>query len=110
MRVPRPNPDDPVVARPAASTRLRALREEIAARSRAEHEEAHRETVRDLVIASLQAMGWVAIGLFLIAWALHTTSESWGRIAFYSGVAIGNGGWIFTMLAAYRRGEQRGDW
>ena len=106
----RPRADDQPGAAPAASSRLRALREEIATRNRAENEEAGRETRRDLIITSLQAMGWVAIGIFLMAWALHTTSETWGRIAFYAGVAIGNGGWIFTMLAAYRRGEQRGDW
>ena len=89
---------------------LRALREEIAARHRAENEEAGRETRRDLVVSSLQAMGWAAAGIALIAWALHTTSEAYGRMAFYAGIAIGNGGWIFTMLGAYRRGERRGDW
>lgn len=89
---------------------LRALREEMAARNRDQHVEAEREKWRDLAVSALQAMGWVAIGLALIAWALHSTSDTYGRIAFYSGVAIGNGGWVFTMLAAYRRGEKRGDW
>ena len=97
-------------SRGAAGPRLRALREQIAARNREENEEASRETRRDLVMASIHAVGWVALGLFLIAFALHTTSEAYGRMAFYAGVAIGNGGWIFTMLAAYRRGERRGDW
>lgn len=89
---------------------LAELREAIAARARRERELAQGDTLRDLLVTVLQCFGWVAIGLFLVAWAFHTTSETWGRIAFLSGIAIGNGGWIFTMLAAYRRGEKRGDW
>ena len=100
----------PDAGRTPAKVSLRALREQMAARSRDEHEEAEREKWRDLASSALQAMGWAATGIALIAWALHSTSETYGRIAFYSGVAIGNGGWIFTMLAAYRRGEKRGDW
>ena len=110
MSDPRTVPDEREPSRPAAGPTLRALREEIATRHRAENEEARRETRRDLVMASLQATAWVALGLFLVAFAVHTTSEAYGRIAFYAGIAIGNGGWIFTMLAAYRRGERRGDW
>ena len=106
----RPLPDEGGAPRGAAAPSLRALREEIATRTREENEEAKRETRRDLLRSSLQATAWVALGLFLIAWAMHTTSEAYGRIAFYAGVAIGNGGWIFTMLGAYRRGERRGDW
>ena len=90
--------------------RLAELRKGIEDRSRAERELARRDTLRDLAFTALQCVGWVALGLFLVAWALHTTSATWGRIAFLSGIAIGNGGWIFTMLAAYRRGERRGDW
>lgn len=90
--------------------RLAELREAIAARARAERELARGDLRRDLVSTVLQCFFWVALGLFLIAWAFHTTSETWGRIAFLAGIAIGNGGWIFTMLAAYRRGEKRGDW
>ena len=110
MNDTRPLPDEREAARGSAGPRLRALREEIAARTREQNEAASRETRRDLVMASIQAVGWVALGLFLIAFAMHTTSEAYGRMAFYAGVAIGNGGWIFTMLAAYRRGERRGDW
>jgi hypothetical protein len=90
--------------------RLAELRDAIAARARVEREQAQGDTLRDLLSTALQCVAWVALGLFLIAWAFHTTSETWGRIAFLSGIAIGNGGWIFTMLAAYRRGEKRGDW
>lgn len=95
---------------PRSGARLRALREEMAARNRAQNEEASRDTLRDLAVSALQSVAWVALGIALIAFALHTTSEVYGRMAFYAGIAIGNGGWVFTMLAAYRRGERRGDW
>ena len=86
------------------------LREEMYARHRGEREDAERDTRRDLALTALACVGWVALGLFLVLWSFHTTSLIYGRIAFLSGIAIGNGGWIFTMLAAYRRGEKRGDW
>jgi len=90
--------------------RLARLRDEMAARHRAAHERADRERTRDLALTAVQCVAWVLAGLALIGWAFHTTSMTWGRIAFLSGIAVGNGGWIFTILAAYRRGEQRGDW
>ena len=90
--------------------RLARLRDEMAERARTAHERAQRDQVRDLVLTAVQCVAWVAAGLALIGWAFHTTSMTWGRIAFLGGIAIGNGGWIFTILAAYRRGEARGDW
>ena len=106
-RVSAPPPDE---SPPVAGATLRSLREQMLARSREERAEADREMRRDLALTALQCVGWMAVGLFLFALAFHTTSETYGRIAFYAAIAIGNGGWIFTMLAAYRRGEQRGDW
>ena len=90
--------------------RLARLRDEMTARDRLAYEDAERDRMRDLAITSLQCMAWVLAGLALIGWAFHTTSMTWGRIAFLSGIGIGNAGWIFTILAAHRRGEQRGDW
>ena len=101
-------PREPV--RVAASARLRGLRAEMAVRDREALAHAAGDTRRDLARTALHCTGWVALGLFLVLWSFHTTSLTWGRIAFLSGIAIGNGGWIFTMLAAYRRGEARGDW
>ena len=99
-----------VPVRAPVPARLRQLREQMAARDREALGRAAGDTRRDLVLTALQCVGWVAIGIFLLLWSFHTTSTTWGRIAFLSGIAIGNGGWIFTMLAAYRRGERRGDW
>ena len=86
------------------------LREEMAARHRESLAEAQRETRRDLIRTAILCVCWVALGLFLILWSFHTTSLAYGRIAFFAGIGIGTGGWVFTMLGAYRRGEQRGDW
>ena len=72
--------------------------------------EARRATRRDLAWTALQCVCWVVAGLFLIAWSLHTTDPTLGRAAFAAGIGVGNGGWLFTVLAAYRRGEKRGDW
>ena len=89
---------------------LTRLREEMAARRREEAVQARRDLVRDLALTALQCLGWSALGIALILWSAHTTSATHGWIAFWSGVGTGNAGIVFTLLAAYRRGEQRGDW
>lgn len=83
---------------------------EMAARRAAAHRAAERDRVRDLVGTALQCFGWSGLGIFLILWSAHTTNMTYGIIAFWSGFGIGNGGVIFSLLGAYRRGEQRGDW
>ena len=55
-------------------------------------------------------MGWCVLGLAGIAWGVHTTDEALGQMAFWGGVGVGNVGWLFSVLGAYRRGERRGDW
>lgn len=75
-----------------------------------QHEDAERDRYRDLLLTALQCMGWSAAGIFLILWSAHTTDVTCGTAAFFAGLGVGNGGIIFTLLAAYRRGELRGDW
>lgn len=86
------------------------LYEEIQARSVQESHEAGRDTVRDLAITALTCLVWAIVGVALIAWSAHTSNLFAGRLAFVSGVGVGNAGVIFTLLGAYRRGEKRGDW
>ena len=80
----------------------------------ASHHEAERlaarATRRDLALTALLCAAWCIAGLALVGWAFHTTDEDAGRLAFVLGVGGGNAGIIFTCLAAYRRGEERGDW
>lgn len=92
------------------SEKLKDLREGIAARSIVEAEQAKRETWRDLFYTALLCVVWAATGIMLILWSAHTTSLFYGKLAFFSGIAIGNGGILYCLLAAYRRGERRGDW
>jgi hypothetical protein len=86
------------------------LLDEMSLRRAAAEEEADRLRNRDLVRSGLACIGWCALGLFLIMWSAHTTDLLYGRMAFFAGLGIGNGGIIFTLLAAWRRGERRGDW
>jgi hypothetical protein len=88
----------------------REILREMSRRRAAEAVEARRATRRDLASTALQCVAWVALGVVLIGWSIHTTDPVLGRAAFAAGVGAGNGGWLFTVLAAYRRGEQRGDW
>jgi hypothetical protein len=84
--------------------------ESMAERRRAEAVQANRDKAWDYVLTALKCFVWCAVGTFLIAWSAHTTDETLGRAAFWGGLGIGNAGIIFTLLAAYRRGEKRGDW
>lgn len=79
-----------------------------------EHERAHRQAQvdrrRDAVRTALLCLFWCAAGLALIGLGFHLESSVWALPAFYAGVAVGNAGIILTLLAAYQRGEKRGDW
>ena len=84
--------------------------EQLQARRAEETHEARAELRRDLVRSALLCWFWAALGIALILWSAHTTSMFYGRMAFVAGIGTGNGGVIFTLLGAYRRGEKRGDW
>ena len=86
------------------------IREELQSRRFAEHREAQRDTWWDYTRTALRCFGWCALGVALLAWSVHTNDESWGRVAFWGGLGIGNAGIIFSILGLYRRGEARGDW
>lgn len=84
--------------------------ESMAVKRREEAVQANRDKVRDYVLTALSCFAWCGAGVFLIAWSAHTTDQTLGNAAFWGGLGIGNAGIIFTLLAAYRRGEKRGDW
>jgi hypothetical protein len=86
------------------------LLEEIGARRRAEQVEADRVRRRALTRAAAACVGWLVIGLYLLGWSMHTTDLRYAGAAFVGGLTLGNGGIIFTLLRAYRQGEERGDW
>lgn len=80
----------------------------------AKHEAAHRSAQRDTSWDLLKTCGhlafWVACGLGLLGMALHTHDPGWGRIYWLAGHTVWIAGVLFSLLAAYRRGEKRGDW
>jgi hypothetical protein len=88
----------------------RAILEELAERNADEAERADRERREDYVRTAVACIAWGAVGAYCLAWSFHTSDLTLGRIAFFSGLGLGNAGVIFTLLAAYRRGERRGDW
>ena len=92
------------------SVKRSELYEQILARGVRESHDARRDTIRDLTLTVLVCFVWSFFGIALIAWSAHTSVLLYGRLAFFAGVGIGNAGVIFTLLAAYRRGEKRGDW
>jgi hypothetical protein len=89
--------------------RKELLEEMARARENAEIE-AERVLRRDLIRTAASCVAWMLIGLYLLGWSFHTTDDRYARLAFYAGIAVGNAGIVFTLLRAYRRGEQRGDW
>jgi hypothetical protein len=86
------------------------LLEGMVERSQAAESRARWDLRIDLALTALACMAFSTTGIALIGFALHTTDPWIGRICFWSGLAVGNSGILFTLLAAYRRGERRGDW
>ncbi len=86
------------------------LLDEMAERSRAAETRARIDSRVDLTLTALTCMLIAALGIALIGFAIHTTNQWLARVSFWSGIALGNSGIIYTLLAAYRRGERRGDW
>lgn len=86
------------------------LAAELQRRRDAEWEEARRDTRADLTRTALLCLAWSALGIALILASARTTIMWVGRAAFYGGIGVGVAGILFTLLAAYRRGERRGDW
>lgn len=79
----------------------------------ARHAAAERVTARmrfwSRVRTVLWCWFWSLMGMFLVGWAFHTTNVYYGRISFWLGLAVGNGGVLFTLVAAWRAAELRGD-
>jgi hypothetical protein len=82
---------------------------ERAAQLLADERSGRRDRRRDYLSALLGAVGSVALGLFLVGGAVHTTDFRAGQILFWAGLLVGNGGWFVSMAWAWRRAEERGD-
>ena len=97
----------PLSPRPA---RLQAELDRIG-RERAQTErEANRVYRWALVRACLECIGSCCLGLVVMALAFHVSDPQLGKVFLYGGMVVGYGGITIALWAAYRRGEQRGDW
>jgi hypothetical protein len=89
---------------------LQAELERIAEERLAAADEADRAMRWELARVCLECLGSCLLGMLSIGVALHTTDLAVGQIAFWGGMLLGTVGVFLSVLSAYRRGEQRGDW
>ena len=78
------------------------------------HEKSERSARRDTMRDMFRTMGhlafWVLCGLAFFGLAFHTTDHAVGMMLWYAAHIVWIGGVAGALLAAYRRGERRGDW
>ena len=82
--------------------------EEMGERHRLAAEEAARERARLWSTTALLCVLWSALGMYLVGWSFHTTDMLRGEVAFWAGLGVGDGGALFTLVAAMRAAERRG--
>lgn len=90
-------------------TRRRQRFEIMGERNRSAELRARRDMWRDLAGTGVLCMVWCAVGLGLVGMAMHVVGDI-GWVYFWAGLLVGNGGIVFTLARAYRRGADRGDW
>jgi hypothetical protein len=71
---------------------------------------ARRATTRDMFRTVGHIAFWVLCGLGLFGLAFHTTDHTIGMMYWWAAHAVWIAGVTGALLAAYRRGERRGDW
>jgi hypothetical protein len=70
---------------------------------------ANRDARRSLFIGAAMCFVWLAVGLYLLGWAMHVTDAKLGMVFFWSGLVIGNSGIVLSIIWTVRRAESRGD-
>jgi hypothetical protein len=88
----------------------RRYRDELVAKHESAHRLAQRETTRDLFRTCGHLSFWVCCGWVFIGLSAHTTDTVIGWVLYWAGFTVWIPGVLFSLLAAYRRGEKRGDW
>jgi hypothetical protein len=75
---------------------------------------AERAARRDTRVAWIRVLGeimvWTCTGLAGIGLALHSQEYYLGMVYWWAGATVWVGGVSATVLTAYRRGQERGDW
>jgi len=88
----------------------RKLYEEMQRKRDAEHRAAESERRRALAGTVVMCLVWAALGLVCFGFALHAADPGMGEIFRWGAYVITYGGLSFTLLRAYKKGEDRGDW
>jgi hypothetical protein len=70
---------------------------------------ARRDSLRTLLIGAVLCFAWLAIGLYILGWSMHTTDAKLGSIFYWSGLVLGNAGILGTIAWVVKRAESRGD-
>ena len=86
------------------------LYEELQVKREAEHRLAERDRQWAQVRSGIACLVWAALGLVCYAFAFHTRDAQMAEIYRWGAYVITYGGVSFTLLRAYRKGEDRGDW
>jgi hypothetical protein len=84
--------------------------EELVERHERQHRSAQAETRRDMLRTCMHVAFWTLAGMGLSGFALHSTDRDVGMVFWIGGRLVWVAGVGFSLLAAYRRGERRGDW
>lgn len=92
------------------SARLQAELERIARERQTAEREVDRTYRRELARVVLELFGSCLLGLAGIGAGLHTTDRQMGMIYFWGGLVAGYAGMLLSLIRAYARGEERGDW
>lgn len=87
----------------------KAVYEEMIERHTAAARVTERMRLRAMARTLVLCWCWALLGMFLVGYAFHTTSATWGVISFWTGLLVGNGGFLFTLVASWRAAAKRGD-
>jgi hypothetical protein len=88
----------------------RAEYERIGREREAAERESSRVTRVELLKASLQVVVSCLAGLVIMFFAWWVHDPVLGKAFLWGGMAVGYSGMAYTILSAYRRGVERGDW
>jgi len=69
---------------------------------------ADRERRRVWLRTAILCIVWPLLGLTLLGWSVHTTDLLYGQVAFWAGLAVGDGGTLLTLVLAWREAERKG--
>ncbi|HYC50427.1 MAG TPA: hypothetical protein VEB19_04880 [Gemmatimonadaceae bacterium] len=84
--------------------------ERIGAERLAAERESDREGRRAMWMALLRCVGSCALGMVIMFFAFWTNDRETGMIYLWGGMLVGYGGMAWSLLSAYRKGEERGLW